>query len=635
MIVFGLAPFVALLLIILLYTKKRCNWPESILLGSIAWLFGISLLTQATSLANAIDLANFAWIWTVSIAILIILYASYPVSVKWGGVTIADYSTTERISLVLIGIIFAATLLVALSAPPNNWDSQVYHLARIEHWIQNRSLTPYPTAIARQIAYPELAETVMLQPRVLSGSDRLDQLVQWFAALGSVVAVGKIASRLGAGRQGSILASLFVASLPIMILESTNTKNNVLLSYLLLCTAERLLAWNETRSLRDAAYMSIAAGLALATKSTAYFIAAPFGLFFLVTLARQPKKAIGHGIVCLSLLLLPNWGHYARNLAFYGASFGLSVGKDTLAADFGLGPLVLNAIRNITVNLASFDVSLNQRITLGTIHLIQTLGLDPNDPAMTYLGRKFGLVPWQNDEEFAGNPLHLIVAVIALAATIRPTSPPARLWYGLSVLAAGVLFTIVLRWQPWITRLQMPLFALTAPMVGCVSVLQKRERFAIALLAALALSSVPALMASKTRSLVALPNLGVQSLFSQAPVQLRFARRRDLLFSYEAAVRYVLANDHHDIALLMDTFYGDDWEYPFWQLLQQAQVEPLRIEHVFVSSSSGDPNYPLGPFRPTLIIATIADRPSEMVINGVIWNRRVELPELSLYTPAR
>jgi dolichyl-phosphate-mannose-protein mannosyltransferase len=631
MTVFGSLPFIALLLIILLYARRGCDWPESILLGSTVWLLAISLLAEVISFENAIGFSSLAWAWGAGIIVLITLHASYPGSVKRARIAMADYSTAELISLLIVVIIFTTTLFVALLSPPNNWDSQTYHLPRIEHWIQDRSFTPYPTANQRQIAYPGFAETVVLQFRVLSASDRLDNLVQWLAALGSVVAVGKIAAHIGASRQGAIIASAFAASLPMMILESTNTKNDIVLSFLLLCVAERLLAWNETRSLRDAAYMAIAAGLALATKGTAYPIAAAFGVYFLVALARQPKRAIWCGLVCLSLLLLPNLGFYARNIAFLGSPFGSS-GVYTNNADFGPGPLALNAIRNIAVNLASFDVTLNNWSTAAAVDLIRALGLDPNDPATTFPGTRFGLRTAQNSEDEAGNPIHLVLVAIAVAASLRSTSPPAQRRYGLTVLASAVLFLIVLRWQPWITRLQLPLFALAAPMVGCLSILQKRERFAIPLLAALALSALPALLMNNIRSLVPRPSQGIPSLLSRTPLQLRFANRPDLLIPYQEVARYVMANDHHDIGLLMG---GSDWEYPLWRLLQRAEVKPLRIEHVFIApSSTRQPDYPLGPFRPSLIIATVPNLPRVLVIDGVNWNRQVELPALSLYTPA-
>ena len=42
--------------------------------------------------------------------------------------------------------------------------------------------------------------------------------------------------------------------------------------------------------------------------------------------------------------------------------------------------------------------------------------------------------------------------------------------------------------------------------------------------------------------------------------------------------------------------------------------------------------YPLGPFDPTLVIATVKDRPPEMTIDGNLWHRKLQLPSLAIYT---
>lgn len=631
-------PIVALILIIGLEAKRGWSWAESILLGSITWLFSISISVEVLDVANAISLSGVAWAWNIGIVFLLLLHVKSLGVVQDKEVVNVDYSTAEYAFFIIIGISFATTLFVALISPPNNWDSQTYHLPRIEHWIQNRSLALYPTAIERQIAYPALAETVILQFRILSGGDRLDNLVQWLAALGSAVAVARISTHLGASRQGSIFASVFAASLPIAILESTSTQNDVVVSFLLLCTAERLLAWYETRSLRNAAYMSMAAGLALSTKGTAYVIGAPFGVYFLVSLARQPRAAIWPTLaLCLPLLLLPNLGFYTRNIQSLGSPFG-ALAAATNNTEFGFGPLALNTIRNIAVNLAPAHSTLNIWTSSAVVHLIRALGLDPNDPATTFPNTEFQLSTNQTHEDFAGNPVHLVLIGIAFVACMRSTSPPLQRRYAVAVLASAVLFLVVFRWNPWITRLQLPLFALAAPIVGCLPILEKRQRFSIALLAVLALSALPALLMNKSRSLV--PSWLAQtvggsprpSLLFQTPLQIRFANRPEMLLPYEEVARYAIANDHHDIGLLMG---GDDWEYPLWRLLQQASIEPLRIEHVFDATNSRKLDYPLGPFKPTLIIATGSGRAPMLTINGMTWKRRLELPKLSVYTSAR
>jgi hypothetical protein len=65
---------------------------------------------------------------------------------------------------------------------------------------------------------------------------------------------------------GAALARMTAATLPIEIFESTSTQNDLVVTVVLLCMAERRLAWRVSRRMEDAGFVAIAAGLALATK---------------------------------------------------------------------------------------------------------------------------------------------------------------------------------------------------------------------------------------------------------------------------------------------------------------------------------------------------------------------------------
>ena len=60
----------------------------------------------------------------------------------------------DRICLATVGAILALTLTTAIVAPPNNMDSMSYHMPRVMHWIQNASISHYPTNTLRQISFP-------------------------------------------------------------------------------------------------------------------------------------------------------------------------------------------------------------------------------------------------------------------------------------------------------------------------------------------------------------------------------------------------------------------------------------------------------------------------------------------------
>jgi hypothetical protein len=51
-----------------------------------------------------------------------------------------------------------------------------------------------------------------------------------------------------------------------------------------------------------------------------------------------------------------------------------------------------------------------------------------------------------------------------------------------------------------------------------------------------------------------------------------------------------------------------------------------------VPASLAPKPYPLGPFYPTLVIATVKARPPEMTIDGNLWHRKLQFPALAVYT---
>ena len=102
----------------------------------------------------------------------------------------------------------------------------VYHLARVEHWIQNRTVAPFATHNLEQVEFSPLSEYNLAHLHLLSGTDRFDACMQLLAALVSIVGVSELARLLGASRSTQIAASVICATIPSGILLATSTEND-------------------------------------------------------------------------------------------------------------------------------------------------------------------------------------------------------------------------------------------------------------------------------------------------------------------------------------------------------------------------------------------------------------------------
>src|SRR5215510_12937623 len=114
-------------------------------------------------------------------------------------------------------------------------------------------------------------------------------------------------------------------------------------------------------------------------------------------------------------------------------------------------------------------------------------GMDVNDPRSTrlYSLSHFDIVGTSTDPDRTGNPLHLaliLVAVAVIAAGGEGRRPSRLAGYILALVLAVVLFSLLLKWQPWHSRLHLPLFVLASRSEEHTSELQSRGHLVCRLL---------------------------------------------------------------------------------------------------------------------------------------------------------
>src|SRR5215831_8157961 len=220
-------PFAFIVGLSLMRFAQGADRPRAVVDGYLGWVIVSYALAELLGAFRQIGFLPVLAAWGVAGAWL--LYRLWRLRARAAAFWRFKIST----GLLIVAAIGAVTLFIALTTSPNNWDSQTYHLPRVEHWIQDRSLAFYPTSIARQNEFGPVAETLLLHTRILGGSDVFYPLVQWVSMVCAVAAVFRITRQLGGDEPQCWIAAVFLMTLPIGILEST--QNDYVVTALLAC----------------------------------------------------------------------------------------------------------------------------------------------------------------------------------------------------------------------------------------------------------------------------------------------------------------------------------------------------------------------------------------------------------------
>ena len=234
-----------LLCFLFVFALLRCWRPTdtdiraTLLSAGVVWAVLLVVITEFLSLPSAMSRTTLACGWTATTLVAGLLVALHVRrSAGLTGWTLARPSLASLVMALPIVVVLLGTGLSALAGWPSQWDSMVYHLSRVDHWIQNGGVSFYPTHIVRQLHSPPWAEFAILHLTVLSGDERWANLVQWFSMLGSLAGVSLIAQHLAATPRGQIFSALFCATLPMGILQASGTQNDYVSAFWLVCMTE-------------------------------------------------------------------------------------------------------------------------------------------------------------------------------------------------------------------------------------------------------------------------------------------------------------------------------------------------------------------------------------------------------------
>jgi 4-amino-4-deoxy-L-arabinose transferase-like glycosyltransferase len=607
-----------------------------------------ALSTEILSLLNGITYQGLVLIWGVLnvglVGILVVLVISRRKALlkDAGWKVISDLNRTELFLGGAVLFFLLVTLAIALMAPPNNVDSMTYHMARVAHWAQNQNVRFYPTWVERQNHAMPLAEFVILHLQILSKSDRFANLVQWSAYLGSIVLSSLMAREFDLSRRFQLWAGFLVAVLPMAILQSTSTQNDLVVSFFILAFAYYLIRFGKTNSPLDHFLAGTALGAALLTKGTGYVYAAAVGIVFgagqlLDRYQKDRSRAVLFGsrlalIVILALAL--NAGHYSRNINLYGHP--LSTANHEVTTDrISLPIIASNMVRNGAVQIATPFQGLNQLIVSG-VELV--LGTRVGQPESTFLDYKFE-VRFLLNEDYAGNFFHFILVLISIifVLSIFRRSDKLTRRYALAFIGSVLIFSGLIKWQPWVSRLQLPLFILAVPIILVwLNATDWARHMRSFLIVILFIGGIPYLLFNQIRPIFPIlesnplkafsmtrkvkeenrelywkmskvldPLYGNQSLVLTDRDKLYFMADRDLYWSYQKAAGVIEDLAPGEVGL----YLGDlaPWEYPIWVFTDQHFGQgQLEFSHIGMDNQTASLADNLKPW-PSYIFSTSSE----------------------------
>jgi hypothetical protein len=523
-----------------------------------------------------------------------------------------------------LGVILVLIFVVAFLAPPNNTDSLLYHMSRVVHWAENRSLAHYVTAFQPQLLNPIGAELVILNLRLLWGDDKLANLVQYFSMLISLVGVSALAGILGAGRKGQLVAVAFAVSVPMGILQATSTQNDYVTALWLICLSVFVvLACKEEPGTVELLCIAAALGLGLLTKGTFYPYAVPLGIWLIAHWLRQRKVVVflKRGALIVAVVLILNLGYWARNFITYGSPLGsIKWVSGMTSSDRGIIPLTARIIENVALNFAPPDEPTTNWMLAVIRSTFQTAYFKIKD---------FQLIWNWNHEDLAGNPIHmamvpvsfLLLLILAAWGWVKDRSV---LWYSLTVIGSFVVLSSVIHTDLYGVRYQVPFFISWAPVFGvAISTLDNRRLAPIAAFLFL-LAALPWVFFNTTRPLIAvskkpqpfsvhpiayLASTWTSSVLVTPPDTLLFANWTYLQVPYTRMSKSIDYSGCKNVGLYIDSH---DIEYQFWWLLGAPQ-NGMRVESVYYSESLA--RYADPSFKPCAIICTICSERTRL--NGL------------------
>lgn len=494
-----------------------------------------------------------------------------------------------------IGLFLVLTAVVAVISAPNNPDSLCYHASRAYHWVQQGTVGHYASHVERSVTFPPVAEYLLLHLSLLSGHDYWFQLIQWMAFAGSLAAVSLLTGWLSPSPKALRFSLVFAATIPMVLLQSMTTQNDLLVACWALIAVLLLLEGGTSTTACAMIAATMATGFL--TKPTFLVFVAPFVIWRGAALLRARRQdAIRLGIWVVVMMSVSAGPFMSRNLALHHTPMG-TMGNGTQNQAFGPARTVSSVLKQTVLHLGSASPGdgYNRALVAGVGEVHRRLGLPLDDPGNPMSYRLFRPNP---HEDFSTNFVHMWLLLFSFLSFLLVRFPAKLRFYWMCCWAGFVLFCTLIAYQWYGARLHTTFFLLSAPAVGVIWQ-QAGRGLLYGVGAVLWLYALPFVLLSNARPLVStqwfferlFPAVN-QSLHLNIRVEgINGVKKKSIL---EMSRREMLWRDRYEemdtvraaVRALRPASVGLVFDEAGWDYAYQQDFGETRLKHVNVQNAS-------------------------------------------------
>ncbi len=580
-----LLPLISLLLTVLIIRSIKngllqlCDFREAVIYSICLNSIAVVLITELLSVWNVLIVSWLAGTWTIIVLVLVVYTGIHKLFTVLRS-NVADFVKLIRTEKLLWSVLLLLSIsgIIAIVYPANNYDSLTYHMARVAHWEQQAGISYYKTHIIRQLVFPPFAEYVLLNLQILTGGDRFANAVQLFFLGGAVLTISLIVRELRGNRRQQIIAAVIGCFIPMAVLQSNTTQNDIVEAFFVVAFLYfSMKLWKQTY-LITAVFAGITLGLAWFTKGTGYMYTCVFCGWYSIVLIRKYqgslcpllKTAAVYAVVPL-LAISINSGMYYRNIFFDGTLLG-NAGEGAVLSKHNPKGLAFVALKNVMNHLPVTAAMKKSVYSMGV-----KWGIDPDDPAYNMTGMSMMVEGWSFHEDYGQNFLHLLLIIIFLVfffgnRNSYSRSSADRLLFVISLLILSILFTVLLEWQPWSNRLQMPLFMLFSVFLGIEIGKIRKPVAMLTYIPVICYGFIALALNSKH------PILPITQSMLTLPYR-HFIYDEDML----PLQHYLDQKPYTRIGIYIGS---DSWDYPYYKLLRNSGGKTRQLKHIFVENRS-------------------------------------------------